>query len=40
MAPIRVDPFMKSLRGDPRSEALADKIVPAKDFTPLVAPGK
>jgi len=40
MAHIRVDPFMKLLRGDPRFAALAEKIVPAKDLTPLVAPGK
>ena len=29
---IRVDPFLAPLRGDPRFEALAEKIVPARDF--------
>jgi TolB-like protein/Flp pilus assembly protein TadD len=29
---IRVDPFLKELHGDPRFEALAEKIVPAKEF--------
>ncbi len=29
---IRMDPFLKHLHGDPRFEALAEKIVPAKEF--------
>ena len=29
---IRVDPFMDDLRGHPRFEALAEKIVPAREF--------
>jgi len=29
---IRVDPALASLHGDPRFEALAEKIVPARDF--------
>ena len=29
---IRVDPLLDDLRGHPRFEALADKIIPAKEF--------
>jgi TolB-like protein/Flp pilus assembly protein TadD/class 3 adenylate cyclase len=29
---IRIDPFLAPLRGDPRFEALAEKIVPAREF--------
>ncbi len=32
IGPIRVDPLLKSLHGDPRFEALAEKIVPAAQF--------
>lgn len=30
---IRVDPDLRSLHGDPRFEALAEKILPAREFT-------
>jgi len=29
---IRIDPLLASLRGDPRFEALAENIVPAREF--------
>jgi len=29
---IRFDPLLRSLHGDPRFEALAEKIVPAREF--------
>ena len=32
MAVIRIDPVLASLHGDPRFEALAEKIVPASQF--------
>jgi len=32
MAVIRIDPVLASLHGDPRFEALAEKIVPAREF--------
>ena len=32
IGPIRVDPLLASLHGDPRFEALAEKIVPAREF--------
>ena len=32
IGPIRVDPLLTSLHGDPRFEALAEKIVPAHEF--------
>ena len=32
IGPIRVDPLLAPLRGDPRFEALAEKIVPAREF--------
>jgi TolB-like protein/Tfp pilus assembly protein PilF len=34
---LRVDPFLAPLRGDPRFEALAEKIVPAREFKRRVA---
>jgi len=32
IGPIRVDPLLNLLHGDPRFEALAEKIVPAREF--------
>jgi TolB-like protein len=32
IGPIRVDPFLSELHGDPRFEALAEKVVPAREF--------
>jgi hypothetical protein len=32
MAVIRVDQFLDPLHGDPRFEALAEKIVPVREF--------
>jgi TolB-like protein/Flp pilus assembly protein TadD len=32
IGPIRIDPILTSLHGDPRFEALAEKIVPAREF--------
>jgi hypothetical protein len=29
---IRVDPLLDALRGDPRFEAIAEKIVPTREF--------
>ena len=33
IGPIRVDPLLAPLHGDPRFEALAEKIVPAREFS-------
>lgn len=40
MGYIRVDPLLKTLHGDPRFEALAEKIVPAREFTSPAATKK
>jgi serine/threonine-protein kinase len=32
IGPIRVDPLLTPLRGDPRFQALAEKIVPTREF--------
>jgi tetratricopeptide (TPR) repeat protein len=37
---IRIDPFLKPLHGDPRFEALAEKIVPAREFAKSATPAK
>ncbi len=37
---IRIDPFLDPLRGDPRFEALAEKIVPAREFAKAAATSK
>lgn len=37
---IRVDPFLKPLHGDPRFEALAEKIVPVREFAKSAPPSK
>ena len=38
LAYIRIDPLLKPLHGDPRFEALAEKIVPAREFGPTPTP--
>ncbi len=38
IGPIRIDPLLASLHGDPRFEALAEKIVPAREFGKAAAP--
>jgi hypothetical protein len=37
---IRIDLFLKPLHGDPRFEALAEKIVPAREFAKPAPPSK
>ena len=37
IGPIRVDPLLTPLHGDPRFEALAEKIVPAREFRKATA---
>ena len=37
LSSLRVDPFLAPLRGDPRFEALAEKIVPTREFKGRVA---
>ena len=37
---IRVDPFLDELRGHPRFEALAEKIVPAREFAKAATTSK
>ena len=37
---IRVDPLLDDLRGQPRFEALAEKILPARLFAKGVTPAK
>jgi TolB-like protein/Tfp pilus assembly protein PilF len=37
IGPIRVDPLLAPLHGDPRFEALAEKIVPARQFKSIAA---
>jgi hypothetical protein len=34
---VRIDPFLAPMHGDPRFEALAEKIVPARQFKRTVA---
>jgi hypothetical protein len=34
---LRIDPFLAPLHGDSRFEALAEKIVPAREFKGTVA---
>jgi TolB-like protein/Flp pilus assembly protein TadD len=40
IGPIRVDPLLTPLHGDPRFEALAEKIVPAREFGKAATPSK
>jgi TolB-like protein/Flp pilus assembly protein TadD len=38
IGPIRIDPLLTPLHGDPRFEALAEKIVPAREFGTKTTP--
>jgi TolB-like protein/Tfp pilus assembly protein PilF len=38
IGPIRIDPLLAPLRGDPRFEALAEKIVPSREFKGATTP--
>ena len=37
---IRVDPLLETLHGNPRFEALAEKIMPARDFAKAATTSK
>ncbi|HEY3664078.1 MAG TPA: hypothetical protein VGL24_13070 [Chthoniobacterales bacterium] len=37
---LRIDPFLDPIRGDPRFEALAEKIVPAREFAQTLPESK
>jgi hypothetical protein len=38
IGPIRIDPLLDPLHGDPRFEALAEKIIPAREFGTKATP--
>jgi hypothetical protein len=38
IGPIRIDPLLTPLHGDPRFEALAERIVPAREFGTKTTP--
>jgi tetratricopeptide (TPR) repeat protein len=40
IGPIRIDPLLAPLHGDPRFEALAEKIVPAREFAKAATSSK